>query len=67
MNIPEIIGGRRELFSIVWKRQMTFLGHIMRADGLETLAITRRIAGSRTRGTPRMKYLHRMKEIIEEG
>ena len=37
----------------------------MRADGQENLAITGRIAGSRSRGRPRKKFLGRMKEIIE--
>ena len=36
----------------------------MRADGLENLAITGRISGSRGRGRPRKKYLDRLKELI---
>ena len=58
---------RRELLVTVRKRQMVFLGHVIKADGLENLAIRGRIAGSRSRGRPRMKYLDRMKEYIESG
>ena len=63
-NILESIGSRRELLALVRKRQMSFFGHVMRAEGLENLAMTGRIAGSRSRGRPRKKYLDRMKEII---
>ena len=63
-SILETIGGRRELLATVRQRQMTFLGHVIRADGLENLTITGRIAGSRSRGRPRMKYVDRMKEYI---
>ena len=66
-NILETIGCRKELLSIVSKRQMTFFGHIMRAEGLENLATTGRIAGTRSRGRPRKKYLDRMREIIGGG
>ena len=64
VSILEAIGGRRELMALVMKRQMKFLGHVIRADGLENLAVTGRIAGSRSRGRPRKKYLDKMKEAI---
>ena len=46
---------------------MSFFGHVMRANGLDNLAMTGRIAGTRNRGRPRKKYLDRMKEIIGGG
>ena len=64
MDILEDIGSRRELVAVLRRRQMAFLGHIMRANGLENLAITGRISGNRGRGRPRKKYLDRMKEVI---
>ena len=63
-NIHEIVGGRKELMATVRKRQMIFSGHVIRADSLESLAITGRIDGSRSRGRPLLKYLDRMKENI---
>ena len=66
-NILETIGSEREMLKMVRKRQMTFLGHIMREDGLENLTLTGRIAGVRSRGRPRKKYLDRMKEMIGGG
>ena len=64
-NILETNGGRRELLATVRQRQMVFLGHLTRAGRLKNLAITGRIAASRSSGRPRMKYLDRMKEYIE--
>ena len=46
---------------------MAFLGHIMREDGLENLTVTEGIAGGRSRGRPRKKYLDRMREMIGGG
>ena len=63
-SILEAIGSGRELMAALRKRQMGFLGHVIREDGLENLAMTGRIAGSRGRGRPRKKYLDRMKELI---
>ena len=63
-NILTIIGGRRELLAMMRKRQITFFGHVMRADVLENLAVTGRIAGSRGRGRPRKKYMDMLKEVI---
>ena len=66
MNILESIGGRtrRELLTVVRMRQIAFLGHVIKADGLEYLG---RIAGNRSRGRPRKKYLDQMKEVIGGG
>ena len=46
------------------KRQMPFFGDVMRADGLENSAVTGRISGSTSRGSPRKKYMDTMKEMI---
>ena len=66
-NILESIGSEREMLKVMGRRQMAFLGHIMREDGLENLTVTGRIAGGRSRGRPRKKYLDRMKEMIGGG
>ena len=43
---------------------MTFLSHIKRANELESLVVTGKIAGSKSRGRPRKKYLDQRKEVI---
>ena len=50
--------------AVVRRRQMAFFGLIVRANGLENLVVTGRIAGTRSRGRPRKKYLDHMKEVI---
>ena len=66
-NILDTIGSRRELLAVIRKRLITFLEHVMRADGLEKLVVTGRIPGSRSRGRPRKKYVDVMKEVIGSG
>ena len=53
MNILESIGGRRELLAL--------------ANELENPVMTGKIAGSRSRGRPRKKYLDRINETIGGG
>ena len=66
-SILEAIGSRRELLATVRKRQMSFFGHVIREDGLENLAVTGRILGTRSRGRPRKKYVDVMREVIGGG
>ena len=40
----------RKLIGEIRTRQMRFLGHVIRKDGLENLALTRKIEGKRGRG-----------------
>ena len=63
-SILETVGSGRELMAVVKRRQMAFLGHIIRANGLENLVVTGTIAGTRSRGRPRKKYFDQMKEVI---
>ena len=43
---------------------MSFLDHVIKADGLENLTRTGRIAGSTGRGRPTKMYLEKVKELI---
>ena len=58
------IGGERELLRTIRRRQMRFLGHVMRREQIENLSLTGRIPGERGRGRPRMKYLDGIKKTI---
>ena len=44
------------LLMIIRKRQLKFLGHIMRKNGLEELILTGSVDGKRSRGRQREKY-----------
>ena len=50
-------GIRRSLIKTIRRRQLEFLGHINRGRGLEHLALTGRINGTRDRGCQRLTYL----------
>ena len=43
-------GTDRKLILEIRTKQMMFLGHLMRKDGLENLALTGKIEGKRSRG-----------------
>ena len=66
-SIFEEIGKERELLRTIRRRQMRFLGHVMRREQLENLSLTGRISGERGRGRPRMKYLDGLKRTIGGG
>ena len=65
------IGIERKLLPTVRKRQLEFLGHVMREESLENLALTERTEGKKSRGRPRIKYLTSlstwMAEHVPEG
>ena len=50
-------GVERSLLKSIRKRQLEFLGHIMRKEGLENLSITGKIDGRRSRGRQRLTYI----------
>ena len=45
---------------------MRFLGHLMRKDGLENLALTGKIEGKRSRGRKRSLWMANLNEWIGE-
>ena len=54
----------RELLHKIRKRQLNFLGHIIRRQSIEHLALTGRVEGRRARGRQRMKYLDSLTEDV---
>ena len=51
---------------IIRKRQLEFLGHIMRKNGLEELILTGSVDGKRSRGRQREKYLTNLSRWVAE-
>ena len=47
-------------------RQLSFLGHVMRKEGLENLALTGRVEGKRGRGRRRQNWMLSLKNWLEE-
>ena len=50
------------LIKSIRKRQLEFLGHILRKDGMENLCITGFVEGKRSRGWQRITFLDSLKE-----
>ena len=61
--IAEAKSNNRELFRT---KQMRFLRHLMRKDGLENLALTGKIEGKRSRGRKRSLWMANLNEWIGE-
>ena len=51
------VGAGRELLKCIRKRQLRFLGHVMREEQLESVCLTGKIEGRRGRGRPRIKFV----------
>ena len=56
-EVLERAGMERSLLRNIRKRQLEFLGHVMRKGGLECLAVTGKIKGKRSRERPRIGFI----------
>ena len=63
-EVLQMAGTTRELMSIVKRRQLGYLGHVLRGDGLERDCLLGMIEGKRARGRQRMKYMDGIKEMV---
>ena len=58
--------GKRKLMNDIRVRQLNFLGHIIRKDGLENLTMTGRIEGKRSGGRRRVTWMSSVKGWLQE-
>lgn len=49
--------GRKKTLMMTLRRQLKFLGHVMRKEGMENLTLTGRIEGMRSRGRQRLTLM----------
>ena len=63
-EVLQMAGTTRELMAIVKRRQLGYLGHVLRGDGLERDCLLGMIEGKRARGRQRMKYMDGIKEMV---
>ena len=59
-------GVYRTLMKSIRQRQLAFLGHVLRRQGLENLVVTGRIEGRRARGRQRLKYLDSLCDTLKD-
>ena len=58
---------KRELISTIRRRQLRFLGHVMRKGELENICLTGRVEGRRARGRQRRKYMDGISNTLGGG
>ena len=63
-EVLQMAGMSRELITTVRRRQLGYLGHVLRRDGLEKDCLLGMIEGRRARGRQRMKYMDDIKEMV---
>ena len=60
-------GTRRKLLNNIRGRQLSFLGHVIRKNGVENLALTGRIEGRRSRGRRSFMWMSSLRSGISES
>ena len=55
----------RKLMNRIRAGQMSFLGHIMRKQGLENIVVTGKIEGERSRGRPRLNFMKSLSQLLK--
>ena len=61
-EVLSIAGTERKLIQAIRRRQLQFLGHILRKQELEDVALTGKIEGKRERGKQRLTYISRLSQ-----
>ena len=59
-------GTERKIMKTIRKRQLEFLGHVTRKEGLEELMLTGCVNGKRSRGRQRLTYLQSLSNWTTE-
>ena len=63
-EVLEGVGKGRTLMKRIRKRQLEFLGHIMRKEKLENLTVTGKIEGKRSRGRQRSTFMESLSSWV---
>ena len=62
-EVLQMSGTQRKLLTVIMKRQLGFLGHVLRRDGLESTCLLGMIERKRARG--RQRLMDRIKEATD--
>ena len=66
-EVWQMARGCRELLTVIRRRQIGFIGHILKGSGLERECLLGIIEGRRARGRQRLKYMDSIKELVGCG
>ena len=61
-EVLQMSGTKRELLTVIMKRQLGLLGHVLRRDGLRSTRLLGMIEGKSARGRQRLTYMDGIKE-----
>ena len=65
-NVLRRANVNHKVLSNIRIRQLKFLGHLLRKEGLENLSLTGKIEGKRGRGRKRILWMDSLKKWLEE-
>ena len=63
-EVLEMANTSRSLITIMRKRQLKYIGHVLRGQSLEKDCLLGMVEGSRARGRQRMKYMDGLKTLL---
>ena len=64
-EVLQMSGTKRELLTVIMKRELGFLGHVLRRDGLESTCLLGMIEGKIARGRHRLTYMDGIEEAAD--
>ena len=66
-EVLQMAGGCREMLTVIRRKSIGFIGHILRGSGLKRECLLGMIKGRRARGRQRLKYMDGIKELVGCG
>ena len=63
-EVLEMANTSRSLLTIIRKRQLKYIGHVLRGQSLEKDCMLGMVEGNRARGRQRMKYMDGLKTLL---
>ena len=65
-EVLAMANANREILTHIRERQLRFLGHVLRRDGIEKLVVEGKLEGRKSRGRPRNNYIYKQMKITGE-
>ena len=62
-EVLAMANANHEILTHIRERQLRFLGHVLRRDGIEKLVVEGKLEGRKSRGRPRNNFIHRLMNI----
>ena len=66
-EVLAMANAEREILKNIKGRQLRFLGHVLRREGMEKTIIEGKLEGRKSRGRPRRNFINEIKKTIKEN